>query len=218
MGFVNDLLGDARMAVIKKRSSAVGVQFFQGMGLSQAEAVDSFNQLLEQCREEAIQEGFTRECFNQGDSLLDLETRKDPEACRFLNLRRKEGVRDEDIKDWWNLDEIERKLLDKIDAIQWGAMLKHTSAENRLEATEQIGKYLPIYRPPVEPTTTQTSILSPELLSIIEEEKPLPPELRFRVKEYIGRRSDDMPSFQRDIARYQCMNALVRDEIRNGNL
>ncbi|MBP6945180.1 hypothetical protein KBD61_04490 [Patescibacteria group bacterium] len=215
---MNDLLGDMRMAVIKKRSSAVGVEFFQSMGLPQAEAVSSFNQLLEQCREEAIQEGFTSECFNQGDNLLDLEAKKDPEACRFLNLRRKEGVRDEDIKDWWNLDEIERKLLNKIDAIQWGAMLKHTSAENLLEATEQIGKYLPIYRPPVEPVTVQASTLSPELLSAIEEEKPIPPELRFRVKAYISRRSDDMPSFQRDIGHYPCMNALVRDEIRRGNL
>lgn len=216
---MNDLLGDARMAVIKKRSSVVGVQFFQEMGLSQAEAVSSFNELLEQCREEAIREGFSREYFNRGNDLLDLEAKKDPEACRFLSLRRKEGVRDEDIKDWWNLDEIERKLLTKIDDIQQRAMLNYALkiGRSQSEAMEQLTKGFPVYRPPAE-TTTQASILSPELLSALEEEKPLPPELRFRVKEYISRRSDDMPSFQRDIGRYPCMNALVRDEIRKGNL
>jgi hypothetical protein len=51
------------------------------------------------------------------------------------------------------------------------------------------------------------------------DDRPLPPELRYRVAVYVGRRkSEDASALDSDLAAASSFNALVREEIEDGRL
>lgn len=50
------------------------------------------------------------------------------------------------------------------------------------------------------------------------DDRPLPYELKKRVNEYIGKRMSDPIEYKRNIETSSSFNALIRKEIKSGNL
>lgn len=107
------------------------------------------------------------------------------------------------------MHDIERCVMVEIDNLHKMAMYTH-SLENGMnfeEAAAKVRKHHPMYG-----DTEDTSNTSGE-------DRPLPYELKDRVNVYIEKKaSNDPEGLKRQIDQSSSFNALVRDEIRKGNI
>lgn len=146
---------------------------------------------------------------NAGDKILEKE-KNDESTRRVLEKKRREGVCDEDIKWWWNLDGVERMMMLKVDEFHRLALLIKCRQEDGLsdeQAAEQVRKHHPIYGNPEDTTHTQG------------EDRPLPEELKDRINIYVEKKfTNDSEKFKKEIEQSSTFNALIRKEIRAGKL
>lgn len=179
-------------------------QIFQGMGIPEP------SKMAENLLVEAIKEtkkiGFPP---NAGDRILEKE-KKDKETHQVLEKKRREGVRNEDIKKWWNLDDLERIMMLKVDELHRMTLFIKCREEDGLsaeQATEQVRKYHPIYGNPEDTIHTQG------------DDRPLPEELKDRINIYIEKRAQEDPEkYKNEIEQSSTFNALIRKEIKAGKL
>jgi len=140
---------------------------------------------------------------------LDKES-TDEEAKSYLAKMRKEGVTDEDIRWWWNRHDLERRMITAADEwFQYALYLKLIKEDglSRNEAAKRIRKFYPIYGDPDD-----TSVMAGE-------DRPLPIELKLRVNIYMTRRRQaDSEQFIKDLEESSSFNALIRREIKKGDL
>jgi hypothetical protein len=120
-----------------------------------------------------------------------------------------DGVKDADIKWWWNLNDVERRLILFDDEAQ--GLSVFITLLKRGETAENAGiersKTLPWYEDPSE-KYDQNNI-----------HRPIPNELHDRVNNYVMRRmKSDHEKFKKDIEESKTLNGLIRNEIKNGNL
>lgn len=179
-------------------------QEFQKLGI-----LDS-SKMAENLLDEAIKEAKKVSLpLNAGDKVLEKE-RSDKNTHKVLEKKRQEGVRDEDIRWWWNLDSVERMMMLKVDEFHRLALHIKCRQEDGLsvdKAAEQVRKHHPIFGNPEDKTHTQG------------DDRPLPEELKDRINVYIEKRfTNDYEKFKREIERSSTFNALVRKEIRAGNI
>lgn len=178
---------------------------FSKMGVPEDEAEETANTLIEVCIQEAEDEGTLDSAENYGDILLELE-KKDKDVKRFLDKRREEGATDEDIRKWWNMSDIERRMIVKIEALRQLSLFRRLRDRglSQDEAAYGVRKYLPLYG---------------EIEGEPDEHSPLPFELRDRVEEYIEKRLlMDPDNFSKEVESFTTFNAFVRSEIKKGNL
>jgi hypothetical protein len=83
-------------------------------GFSPSEARETIRTFIQQAKEEAQREGTADLPQNFGDELLAIESTDEKVKAMFSNVR-KEGVTDEDIRWWWNMPDLERRLMLKDD-------------------------------------------------------------------------------------------------------
>ena len=140
-----------------------------------------------------------------GDILIEREA-SDPS---MLEPKRRDGVTDEDIRWWWGLHDLERRVLLKVDDIM------RMNAFNRFrqsglcaeDATARLGRTFPIFGDPDD--TRHGS----------GDDRPLPYELKDRINTWAARQQGaDPEELDREVAAASSMNALVRREIRRGRL
>ncbi len=205
-GLLNHVI-DERNVVIKKNIAPTMQNKLVSFGFSPQAASQIFNNLFEEALEEIRKDG-TIFRANYGDMLLKLEARGDQEAHKFLMFRREVGVCDDDIRRWWNIDEIARRLIVKISDLEIAKEFKKEIVEGKSEADamDEVSKVYPLFLAPEDQQCPPSSLGA-----------FLPPELRFKVEDYLERRKKDV-DFDSDIEKYPSMNALIRDEIRKGNL
>ncbi|MDQ3089790.1 MAG: hypothetical protein M3Q24_01380 [bacterium] len=141
---------------------------------------------------------------NAGDIFLEKESH-DEKIHVMLERKRAEGVKDKDIRWWWNLNGVERMLMLKTDEFNrltlYLSLLESGVAEK--EALSTVGKRHPVYGNPLN-------------TSLDVEDRPLPEELKDRVNIYINKQFINNPNFNQDVDKCSSFNALVRTEIRNG--
>jgi hypothetical protein len=194
---------------IQRQLEELYVPMLQMMGMPIAEAKSTFRDLYRQAESEAKAEGSISLPTNLGDLLLRDEG-SCPEAQSMLAKRRKEGVRDEDIRWWMNRHELDRKMMIKVDDISEFALYRKLRREDRLsaeEAARQVQKCFPIFGDPDD-----SSISSGD-------DRPLPFELKDRINLYIQERSQKDPAkYKEDMTRSTSFNALIRKEIKEGNV
>jgi len=149
-----------------------------------------------------------------------------PAINSFLeNIRKKlpkilkEGVREEDFKWWWNLNDVERNMMIIDDDIsKYQAYCFEIEKSNKLmeenpteAAAKKVRKSFPIYGNPYgkpDDTTQETG-----------DDRPLAIELKNRINIYIEKRSKENPEqLRRDLEQSSTFNALIRKEIRAGVL
>lgn len=137
-----------------------------------------------------------------GDRLLAKE-RTDPLALSGL---REEGIRDEDIRWWWNMTEVGRLVMKRSDsATRLGAFaeLVRDRGLDPVAAGRALRKILVMYGDPsVDSVATG-------------EDRNLPYELRQRVTEFF---TQDRVGANKAARQFSSLNAFVRDRIRNGLL
>jgi len=206
MGVFSKLFGASD---IQTQLEKLYVPMFQMMGMTTAKAKSTFRDLYRQAENEAKAEGSINLPTNLGDVLLQNEGSR-PETQSMLAKRRKEGVRDEDIRWWMNRHELDRKMMTKFDDMSKFALFLKLLQEDRLseeEAGRQVKKYFPIFGDSDDTSTSSG------------DDRPLPFELKDRINFYVQARSQKDPAkYKEDMARSSSFNALIRKEIKAGNV
>lgn len=206
MGIFSKLFGSS--SDIEQQLEKQYLPMLQMMGMAPSQAKSTFNGLLKKVKEEARSEGTLSLPLNLGDILLEKDAagKKSP----MLEKKRREGVRDEDIRWWMNRHELDRKMMTKIDDMFKLALfikLKEKDGLSDVEAGKEVKKYFPIFG---DPDDTSTSI---------RDDRPLPFELKDRVNIYIEKRSRlDPKQYKEDMKKSSSYNALIRQELRKGNV
>ena len=207
MGFLSRLLGVSEE--IKKTLEKTYIhQLMDVMEISLPQAQVTFLKLLEQAKQESTDLKTSKFPENYGRVLLAKET-KDLHVQSMLASRRREGVTDEDVLWWWNLHDLERRMMLKVDEQRRTTQyLRFRQAGlSKGEAGEQVRRFFPTYGDPDEKS------------EVSAEHNHLPPELKRRIDQYARKRSeDDLDAFKRDMELALTFNALVRKEIREGRL
>jgi hypothetical protein len=195
------------------------ISMFVRSGQPLSEAQRRFTQLFHKIKQEAQKEGTIDLPLNWGDVLLQDEP-TEPKVKAWLAPKRSDGVKDVDIRKWWNMHDLERRMMLKLDEDERVAMIISFIDKNRpaagfdtpeeknailAKALEHSTKFFPVWT-----TTAGTK-------DDLSDDRPLPHELRSRVIDYMNRRQSD-PKFTQDLEQSTSFNALVRREIRQGRL
>lgn len=181
-------------------------QFLTEMGLPDAKK--TAKQVIDQAIEESKKDGTYNILPNFGDILLQREKTDDNTRSK-LEKKRKEGVRDEDIRWWWNLNDIERRVMLKVNEFHQLTLFVKSLEDGLSEddALNRVSKYHPLYGDPAD--TSQTT----------SEDRPIPFELKNRVDIYINKRfATDNEKYKKEIEASSTFNAFLRKEIKAGNL
>lgn len=167
-----------------------------------------FRRLLRLAKKESRLEGTSHLPKNYGNFLLK-QSLSDSKTKTMVEDLRKDGVRDKDIKWWWNMDDLERRIIEKIDdnirVVSFINSCKEEISEEK--AAKDVRKFHPMYGDPKD--TSETT----------GDDRSLPDELRNRVNAYIEKRSKTDPEeYKKEIEKSTTFNSLVRQEIRKGNI
>ncbi len=194
---------------IEKHLQAVYVPILQDiMEISASEAKKTFRGLLKRAEAASKKDGTATLSLNSGDLLLETEADK-PDIKAMLMEKRKEGVRNEDIRWWWNMHDLERCIMVEIDNLPRMAVYTH-SLEHGMsfeEAAAKVRKCHPMYG---EPNDTSHSS---------GEDKPLPYELKDRINAYVEKKTlSDPDGLKKQVEQSSSFNALVRKEIKKDRI
>jgi hypothetical protein len=199
----------SRSPDIEKHLENLYVPLFEtSMGMASSQAKSTFREMLKKAKEESQKEGGSNIPKNFGDILLEREP-NDEKVKRILSKKRAEGVRDEDIKWWWNMHELERRMLSKVDELHAFAMFLESRERGEEEngAALRVRKFHPFYGEPDDTSHASGN------------DRPLPYELKDRINIYIQRRAKTDPEeYKREIEKSSSFNALIRSEIKKGNI
>jgi len=182
-------------------------------GMPFEQAREEVKKGIQLCKEQAKKEGTADLPDNYGDLLIQATESGEKAAKRIVDKARGEGATDEDIREFWNLNDLQRRM------VIWSENLHRTAMAMSLwkpgltkdeeeKVAETIRKSFPKYGNPDD-----TSVTSGD-------DRPLPHELRARVDRWrIKIISEEGEDRIRDkISKYSTFNALIREEIRKGNL
>lgn len=209
--------GEAFSPIEKRMEKGLVVPVFVNKwGLSPPEARKLFREFLQDVKQELEKSGVSHPP-NYGDLLLQQEN-NDLKIKSFLDARRKEGVTDEDIRRWWNMDALERGVWRHLNNhYSMNTMLnsfekfKHLGEKAALEkAQESFRRSQPVFGDPEAPPSNPRAQGS---------DRPLPEELEHRIDQYIEKRmKSDFPQLIKESASFTSFNAFVRSEIAKGRL
>ena len=189
---------------IEKKLLEIYSKLFADVGLPDAE------KMIEGFLDEAIEESKKAGRYNLknvGDILLEKEKLSGQVNENFED-KRKEGVRDEDIRWWLNLNDIERMIMLRIDKFNRVSLYLSQlgTGKSTEEALDMVGKYHPIYGDIKNETHSKG------------DNRPLPFELKDRINIYIEKQGINNSNFKKKINSSSSFNALIRKEIREGNI
>lgn len=197
-----------RPSPLEKSMEDFYVPLFQTRDMSFSEAKNFFHDLLKQAKEDSLKDGSANLPQNYGDILLKKET-TDAETTLLLAKKREEGVKDEDIRKWWNTHYLTRKMIQKEDEFSRGTAyfaFKEEWADSE-KAAAMVRKQFVMYG---SPDNTKHSS---------GDDRPIPYELKERINNYIMKKQQSDPeAFKRECETASSVNALIRNEIRRGYL
>jgi hypothetical protein len=213
MGLFNFLKYNKKEKALLNDCSQIMSMMF---GISSADAKKIAEDTLDRAIEASKKEGTYYLPENFGDIILgdagsDNPTiKKIAESIRHkLPMIKKEGVREEDVRWWWNLNDIERHMMLKEDENAREALFIDRLKKDDLpdKAAEKVRKFHLMYGDPDDTSLTT------------DDDRPLPYELKDRINNYIQKRIDDnSEKYKNDIEQSSTFNALIRKEIKAGNL
>jgi hypothetical protein len=193
---------------LEKRLEKEIVPVFLMMGESPSQAQSSFAKLLREVKAEAVQAGTLNAPENGGDVMLQRE-RTDENTRAALAKLRSEGVRDQDIKNWWNQSDLERRLAVKLDELPRAVMFIVHIKQGRTppQAAEAVRKVHALYGDPEDDSLRNG------------EDRPLPIELRRRINDYVQQNWMNRPQqFKESLEACSSFNAWIRSQMKAGLL
>lgn len=207
MGLLSRLLGGS-LEIKKTLERTYIPQLMDVMDISLPQAQVTFGELLRQARQESSDMKTANLPENYGYQLLEREA-ADEKIREMLERKRSDGVKNEDILWWWNMHDLERRMMLKVDEQRRTTeYLRYRQAGlSKYEAGAQVRKFHPSYGNP------------DDMIQIDPEDTHLPPELKLRIDRYVESRSEmDPDAFRKELELSSTFNAMVRREIRKGNL
>ena len=194
----------------EKRLQPQYVTFFrETMDMPEKTANEIFKSFAEEQKEAARREGTDRLPESFGDILLEREQTDEKVKAAFAP-KRAEGVTDEDIAFWWNMHDLERRLICRIDEMNRILLfekLMQVKGITEPDAARLVAKRYPIYGDPQH------------LVLEAEDDRPLPFELKWRINRYIMQRTQSDPEeFQKETDASTSLNAFLRGALREGKL
>jgi len=193
----------------KKLEDEYGPRLQMMMRISPSEARIVFRKLLQKAKKESLDESTANLPENFGDVLLEKES-IDGKVKSWLAMKRNEGVRDEDIRKWWNKHDLERRIALEFEDLTRSTEFLRLRDENSVreeEAEKKMEKLFPTYGDPNEPSLKAGN------------DRPLPYELKDRVERYLERQARANPGeYQREAEQSSTLNAFIRKEIKKGNI
>jgi hypothetical protein len=199
---LNNLPEKADWPEIEMRLEPLYVSFFrESMSMPEEVAREIFKTFAQEQKEAARREGTDRFPESFGDMLLERE-RTDEKVREAFAPKRSEGVTDEDITLWWNMHDLERRMICKVDEMNRILLfekLVQNSGATEPEAAQIVAKRFPVYGDP------------DHLVLGTDDDRPLPFELKWRINRYITERTKNDPSgFQEEAEASTSLNALLR--------
>ena len=178
-------------------------------GTSFEDAMDTVRICIEAKKKEIQKEGPKYVPPNWSTLLLE-EERTNPTIKNKLAPVRRDGVTDEDIRRYLDMNELERRTLQYLNEVTlysaWTAALQAGLSDNRTAAV-YARKYLPYYGDPDDTRVTSG------------DDRPLPLELMLREDAWSDKERNRNPSqFKKRLGEYSSYNAFVRAEIRAGRM
>lgn len=176
------------------------------LGLSKGEGQKIARQMLISAKEKVKQYGFNKLPQNFGNHILQKE-KEDPKVMN-MNVKRKDGVQDVDIKWFWNMHPLERCMLEIDDETARLAAFTHHSESGMSpeNAGKEVRKFFPMFGNPEDTQHTQG------------DDRPLPVELKDRVNKWQEKNMTNSQAFKDRLSHYSTMNSFVRAEIKAGNI
>ncbi len=177
------------------------------LGMPSSVAKKTARDMLKRANKESLSEGTANFPMNLGDELLRNEV-TDEQIKFLLKEKRNEGVRDEDIRWWWNMNDIERRM-----TLIFDDMFKHTQRLKLInefglkeaDAMSTLRKKYPIFGTPDDNSQYDG------------EDRPLPHELIDRVNKYLEK-IKEKEQLNKEAEKFSSLNAFIRKEMRKGNL
>src|SRR3989344_5337222 len=214
MGFFNF----SKYTDIEKAMLDIYSQILSVRGIPSSEAKKLTEDMLDQAIEQSKKEGTYDFPQNLGDIILgeadtdDLTIKKVAESIhQKLPRKKEEGVRDKDVRWWWNLNDVERRMMLAQDLAAKSAavlgFLDSGMASNPQQAVDMVCRFHPVYGDPND--NSQSS----------GDDRPLPFELKDRINIYIEKRAGKgSEEYKREMESLSSFNALIRKEMRAGKL
>ena len=197
-------------AETEKRLEPEYITFFkESMSMPEEVAREIFKAFVKEQKEAARREGTERLPESFGDLLLEHEKTDETVRDAFAP-KRAEGVTDEDIAFWWNLHDLERRMICKIDEMNRILLfekLVHGNGDTESEAARMVAKRFPIYGDPEH------------LVLETDDDRPLPFELKWRINHYLSKRTEaDSDGFREEVEASTSLNAILRKAVRQKKL
>lgn len=180
-------------------------QFPTGMSLKQAKA--EVKKAIKLCKNEAKKEG--DDLPNCGDLMFQAAELGVPDAKRRIKEARNEGATDKDIREYWNLHYLQRRMVIWSENIFRLANFISLREDHDLipeEAGVKNRKIFPIYGDPKDIRNFYVS----------QDDRPLPNELRGRVDRYREKHGAEV--ILKKVLKFSSYNAFIRAEIEKGKL
>ena len=147
-----------------------------------------------------------------GDRILRQEATNEA-VRRNLKTMRDDGASDDDIRGYWNLSEFERAFIQVDDECSRAGLYVAKREDEGLtddQAAAAVRRAFPIYG---------SRVNGREPKGPPGDDRTLTPELHARVDAWVRRRTaEDLERLRADIEGSTSMNALIRRELRAGNL
>jgi len=190
----------------QKQADMLGIKFEDNVDFDVEEVVIN---LINKAINESKQVGSYNLPKNFGNIIIEREG-KGENTLKNISSKRADGVTNEDIIKWWNLNDIDRRMKMSFHEINHIYLLKYFVAKEGLnpdQALAKTRKLLPVYG-----DSSDTSHFTGD-------DRPLPFELYNRVDAYmINRNLSELVQYKKDIENSSSFNALIRREIRSGKL
>jgi hypothetical protein len=207
MGLLSGLMSSPTY-LLERRLEKIYTQVYQMMGMSPSEARSTFQQELEWAKNEAARGGDLVVPEGFGNYLI-ANRHNDPRIGTFLTRIAQEGVRDKDVRWYWNMHNIDRLMMMR--TFDWCvganvlANLRQGMTQQHAEAHSR--KVHPLYGNPDD-----TSVAHGD-------DRPIPPELKDRIDIYTEKRAkENGDRYELDMLGSSSFNALVRRELRTGRI
>ena len=182
-------------------------EVFTRSGMPRREARRQAKRGIKLCKEAARREGTADLPDNYGDTLIEGASEGQAECVARVESAKNEGATEADIRRWWNLSDLKRRMVCWAEEMAVRLPMYLTAKRHGLsdeKAENKVRDFFPLYGDPQDSRYGSG------------DDRPLPQELRHRVENY--RRNRNISQMQAKLKEYSSYNALVRAEIRRGNL
>lgn len=183
--------------------------FREVMGMPEGFAQELFQAMLSQQKAAAAQDGTDNLPDRFGDDLLVRE-KTEQQVRDLLQEKRADGADDEDIRVWWNLHELERRIICEVDEMHRTILFEKMVQQDGFseeEAAWIVRRQLPVFGDPEHGSPFGV------------DDRPIPFELKLRVSRYMQKRNGTDPEgFRKDVEAASTLNAFFREALRKGEL